>query len=103
VPDPYFTQVSTTGLSSLAAALGVLDAHSDLNRRYRKLIEDSRRLLRETEIRQTQVRGIAKKLLVLAKAVGPEFRTSLSIVDRDHLDAGVDLASELLRETRPDS
>jgi hypothetical protein len=100
VPDPY-DPVATVGLSRLAKALDVLSVHADLNHRYRKLIHDSRLVLGAEKIRRTQARGIAKKLLVLAKAAGPDFRAALATTDRDLLDAGLAQADELIRESTP--
>lgn len=91
--------VATSELSGLAEALRVVDAHADLNRRYRTLIDDSRRLLDGTDIRLTQARGVAKKLLVLAKAAGEDLTATLSDQERDRLDAGLTQARDLLRET----
>jgi hypothetical protein len=100
VLDPY-APVATVGLSHLAKALDVLSVHADLNHRYRKLMHDSRQVLGGEEIRRTQARGIAKKLLVLAKAAGPDFRAGLPATDRDLLDAGLAQANELISESIP--
>jgi hypothetical protein len=90
--------VATSRLSGLAEALRVVDAHADLNRRYRKLIDDSRQALDGSEIRLTQARGIAKKLLVLTKAAGEDLLTGLSQQERDRLDTGLAQARELISE-----
>jgi hypothetical protein len=97
VPDPYCVPVATATLSHLASALDVVDAHAGLNYRYRRLIDDSRHVLDAAEIRQTQARGIAKKLMVLVKAAGQDFRAELTTSERNLLDAGLAQADELVR------
>jgi hypothetical protein len=92
--------IATAELGHLSAALAVVNAHADLNRRYRKLISDSQQVLDGPEIRRTQARGIAKKLLVLVKAAGPDFPAGLSRPDRDRLEDGLAQAADLLREPR---
>lgn len=94
--DPYQVQVATTRLSRLAGALDVVDAHADLNHRYRRLITDSRQSLAAEEIRLTQARGIAKKLMVLVKAAGTGFADGLDAADRKALEAGLAQADELV-------
>lgn len=96
VQDPYQVQVATTRLSRLAGALDVVDAHADLNHRYRRLITDSRQSLAAEEIRLTQARGIAKKLMVLVKAAGTGFADGLDAADREALEAGLAQADELV-------
>lgn len=96
--DPYHVHLATTDLSRLGPALDVLDRHAELNHRYRKLIEDSRQALAADEVRLTQARGIAKKLLVLVKASGPEFRDALGGSAREALDAGLAQADNLLHQ-----
>jgi hypothetical protein len=91
--------MATAGLSSLAEALRIVDARADLNRRYRKLIDDAREVLDSTEIRVTQARGIAKKLLVPTKAAGPDLVATLAAQERERLDAGLTQARDLIRES----
>lgn len=97
--DPYFVPVATAELTRLSSALDVLDQHAQLNHRYRKLITDSREILAAERIRLTQARGIAKKLMVLVKAAGPDFRTILNASDREALEAGLTQADELIYGT----
>ena len=94
--DPYHVQVSTEGLRPLAGALDVVDRHADLNRRYRALLGDSRAVLRSERIRLTQARGVAKRLMVLVKAAGPELREVLADRERDALEDGLRQADELV-------
>lgn len=101
VDDPYRTRTPTAGLSRLAGALDVVDEHADLNHRYRKLIHDSRQLLTGEDVRVTQARGMAKKLMVLVRAAGADFRAGLTVRDRDALDAGLAQADELVHGTEP--
>lgn len=75
----------------------VLDAHAELNHRYRKLIDDSRQVLDDPEIRLTQARGVAKKLLVLTKAAGEDLLAGLREHERDRLHAGLAQARDLIR------
>ncbi|GAA2809838.1 hypothetical protein [Saccharopolyspora taberi] len=97
--DPYFVQVATGELADLLGALDVV-AGADLNDRYRKLITDSRRALEAEQIRLTQARGIAKRLMVLVKAAGPDFRDGLDEPARRALDAGLTQADSLVHEAR---
>ncbi|GAA0504924.1 hypothetical protein GCM10011581_33350 [Saccharopolyspora subtropica] len=94
--DPYRTQIATAELQELAGALAVVAAHADLNHRYRKLITDSQRLLATPRIRLTQARGIAKKLMVLAKAAGPDFRAHLPAPAAAEFAAGMSRADALV-------
>lgn len=94
--DPFQAQVDPAGLARLAAALDLLDAHAELNHRYRRLITDSQHLLRGERMRLTQARGIAKKLMVLVKAAGPEFTEGLAEADRAAIEAGLAQADELV-------
>ena len=48
-------------------------------------------------IRLTQVRGLAKRLVVLAKAAGPEMRARLTRAERGLLDVGLAQADGLIR------
>lgn len=80
----------------MAAALAVVDEHAEINHRYRKLLHDSQQLLASEEIRLTQARGIAKKLMVLVKAAGPGFRGELSVAEDTAVTAGLDQARELV-------
>ncbi|PKW12955.1 hypothetical protein [Saccharopolyspora spinosa] len=96
MPDPYFVLVSTAELADLASALDVIDGHAELNHRYRKLIADSRQVLAADEIRLTQARGLAKRLMVLVKAAGPGFRDGLPEVARTALDVGLAQADALV-------
>ena len=98
VPDPYFVPVATAELADLRGALDVVDEHADLNHRYRKLIADSRQTLAADEIRLTQARGLAKRLLVLVKAAGPTFRDDLDEPSRRALEAGLTQANTLIFE-----
>lgn len=96
VQDPYYVRVPTAELSRLAAALTVVDGHADIHHRYRKLIDDSRVLLAADDVRLTQARGMAKKLMVLVRAAGDDFRESLAPADRDTLDRGLAQADGLV-------
>ncbi|MCI2417071.1 hypothetical protein MOQ72_06515 [Saccharopolyspora sp. K220] len=100
--DPYSVLVSTAELADLASALDVVDGHGDLNDRYRKLIADSRRTLAADEIRLTQARGLAKRLMVLVKAAGPNFREALPDEARAELDRGLAQANELVLRPEQD-
>ncbi|MBA8827066.1 hypothetical protein FHX42_004450 [Saccharopolyspora lacisalsi] len=97
--DPYFVRVTTAELSRLAEALNVVDEHAELNHRYRKLIHDSRQQLDAEEVRLTQARGMAKKLMVLVRAAGQGFRDDLGAAERASLDAGLSQADELVYGT----
>ena len=77
----------------------VLDQHAELNRRYRKLVDESQQQLAADEVRLTQARGMAKKLMVLVKAAGEDMRGQLSTAERDALDAGMTQANELVYGT----
>lgn len=99
VSEPSEQQVATAELSRLAAALDVVDARAELNHRYRKLITDSRQALAARQVRLTQARGIGKKLMVLVKAAGPEFRTALDETEAAAIDAGLAQADELVYGT----
>lgn len=101
--DPYHVHVPTSELSRLAEALTVVDRHAELNHRYRKLIDDSRVLLAGEEVRLTQARGIAKKLMVLVRRAGEGFRESLAERERAALDAGLGQADDLVYGDTPDS
>ncbi|MEV0085582.1 hypothetical protein [Saccharopolyspora sp. NPDC050642] len=102
MPDPYFVLVSTAELADLASALDVVDDRAELNHRYRKLIADSRQVLAAEEIRLTQARGLAKRLMVLVKAAGPDFRDGLPETARAALDAGLAQADALVFHPEPD-
>ena len=99
MPDPYRTTVATSDLDRLSVALDVVDQHAELNHRYRKLLHDSRQVLASSEIRLTQARGVAKKLLVLVKAAGPAMRSGLRAEDDAAVDAGLAQADDLIRGT----
>ena len=94
--DPYHVQVPTDELCRLAGALDVVDEHAALNYRYRKLIRDSREVLGAERIRLTQARGVAKRLMVLVKAAGPELPAGLGQRQRDVLQNGLAQADELV-------
>jgi hypothetical protein len=94
--DPYTVQVPTEELRRLAIAFDVVDRHAELNHRYRKLVEDSRDVLTAEQIRLTQARGLAKRLMVLTKAAGPELRGQVTDPERDALDDGLRQADELV-------
>ncbi|GDY28611.1 hypothetical protein [Gandjariella thermophila] len=94
--DPYHVQVPTAELRRLALALDVVDRHADLNHRYRRMIADSRAVLSADHVRLTQARGLAKRLMVLAKAAGPALREDVPKPDRDALEAGLRQADELV-------
>lgn len=97
--QPHVETMPTADLSRLAAAMRVLDQHAELNRRYRKLVDDSQQQLAADEVRLTQARGMAKKLMVLVKAAGEDMRGQLSTAERDALDAGMTQANELVYGT----
>ncbi|SDP88267.1 hypothetical protein SAMN04487905_111181 [Actinopolyspora xinjiangensis] len=94
--DPYRLRVPTDRLSRLAEALEVVDRHAEINHRYRKLIHDSREMLAAEDVRLTQARGMGKKLMVLVRAAGPDFREELEPEQRRSLDAGLAQADELV-------
>jgi hypothetical protein len=99
VSDPYYVPVATAELSRLASALDVVDKHAVLNHRYRKLIAESQQTLAGDEIRLTQARGLAKRLMVLVKAAGPSFRAGLEAEEGEAVNAGLAQAEELVRST----
>lgn len=99
--DPYQVRVATTELAPLAGALDVVDAHAEINHRYRKLIHDSRAMLAAADVRLTQARGMGKKLMVLVRAAGEAFRDELEVADREALDAGLKQANDLVYEDSP--
>lgn len=86
----------TNELSRLAVALDVVDARAELNHRYRRLITDSRAALEGSQVRLTQARGIAKKLMVLVKAAGPEFVDGLPEAERTAVRDGLAQADVLI-------
>ncbi|WP_235877999.1 hypothetical protein [Saccharopolyspora karakumensis] len=93
--DPYFVQVATSELADLTRALELLD-RADLNHRYRKMLDESRQLLTADQIRLTQARGLAKRLMVLIKAAGPDFPATLDDEAREILRAGEAKADDLV-------
>lgn len=99
--DPYGEAVVTSELARLANALEIVDRWAELNHRYRKLIHDSRALLAQQQVRLTQARGIAKKLMVLVRAAGSDFRELLDEQQARVLDDGLAQANELVYETGP--
>lgn len=99
VSDPYETMISTSGLGRMARALDVVDEHAELNHRYRRLIAESRQTLRSEQIRLTQARGVAKKLMVLVKAGGEQFRCVLEPTAQHTVDDGLAQADELVYDT----
>ncbi|RRO13011.1 hypothetical protein EIL87_25470 [Saccharopolyspora rhizosphaerae] len=98
--DPYHVQVDTTDLAELTRALQLLDTHADLNDRYRKMLHESLAQLAEPQIRLTQARGLAKRLMVLLKAAGPDLEADLPPEARVTLEAGRAQADDLV--FRPD-
>ncbi|QUH05235.1 hypothetical protein HUO13_34650 [Saccharopolyspora erythraea] len=94
--DPYFVLVETSELRGLVGALDVVDERAELNHRYRKLIADSRRVLEGPQVRLTQARGIAKRLMVLVKAAGPGFADGLDERERAALEDGLAQADSLV-------
>ncbi|RKT85003.1 hypothetical protein SAMN05421805_108254 [Saccharopolyspora antimicrobica] len=96
MPDPYFVQVDTAELADLGRAFDVVDQHAELDHRYRKMLADSQRTLTAAEVRLTQARGLAKRLLVLIKAAGPDFPDALPAAARTALDAGSAQANALI-------
>ncbi|GAB3676482.1 hypothetical protein [Saccharopolyspora tripterygii] len=94
--DPYFVQVDTAELADLTRALELLDAEAPLNHRYRKMLTESREQLAAPQIRLTQARGLAKRLMVLIKAAGPEFPGTLTADALDTLKAGEAQANDLV-------
>jgi len=88
--------VPTSELSRLSAAMNLMDHHVDLGPRYHKLITESQQQLAGTDVRLSQARGIAKKLMVLAKASGDELRHGLTDTEAEVLDAGLAQADELV-------
>ncbi|KAA5833371.1 hypothetical protein ABT337_19655 [Saccharopolyspora hirsuta] len=102
MPDPYFVQVSTAELADLRRALEVVDQHAELDHRYRRMLADSQRTLTAEEIRLTQARGLAKRLLVLVKAAGPDFRSTLPAAAQAALDTGSAQANALIYDPERD-
>jgi len=98
VTDPYRVLVATSELGRLSGALDVVE-RAAFNDRYRKLITDSREQLAQREIRLTQARGIAKKLMVLSRRAGADFHAGLDEPSTAQLRAGLDQANELVYET----
>lgn len=94
--DPYQAGVDTRELARLARAMQIIDEQAELNHRYRKLVRESRQVLDTEQIRLTQARGVAKKLMVLAKAAGSSLTERLPRADRDALAAGLAEADELV-------
>ncbi|MGW1677235.1 hypothetical protein [Saccharopolyspora sp. NPDC002376] len=94
--DPYFVQVNTAELTDLGRAFEVIDQHAEINRRYREMLTASQQILAADAIRLTQARGLAKRLMVLIKAAGPDFRGSLPEDARTALDAGSAQANALV-------
>jgi len=92
----YLELVPTSELSRISTAMELMDRHVDLGPRYHKLITESRQQLTGTEVRLTQARGIAKKLMVLAKASGDDLRNRLSDTENSTLDAALEQADELV-------
>ena len=86
-------------LGRLAGALDVVDQYAELNHRYRKLIRDSREVLGAEGIRLTQPRGMAKRLMVLVKAAGPQLPAGSGRRQRDVLQDGLEQADELVYGT----
>lgn len=80
----------------MAGALDVLDRHAELNHRYRKLLHESREVLAAERIRLTQARGVAKRLMVLARAARPELPEDLGPGQRAALQDGLSQADELV-------
>lgn len=99
--DPTTPLVATADLDALARTFAVLDSRAELNHRYRKLIEDSYAQLAAEHVRLTQARGMAKKVQVLVRAAGPEFRDTLDDADRSSLDAGLTQAQTLIQHAHP--
>ena len=96
--DPYYVLVATADLARLSEALDVVE-RAEFNDRYRKLISDSRELLAQEQVRLTQARGIAKKLMVLSRRAGADFHAGLDESGAALLRAGLDQADELVYET----
>ncbi|MEB3368686.1 hypothetical protein [Saccharopolyspora mangrovi] len=94
--DPYHVQVETADLADLTRALQLLDTRADLNDRYRKMLHESLAMLAEPQIRLTQARGLAKRLMVLIKAAGPDFPATLTADARETLAAGEAKADDLV-------
>lgn len=92
----YSELVPSAELSRLSAAMDLMDRHVDLGPRYHKLITESQQQLAATDVRLTQARGIAKKLMVLAKASGDDLRAALTETEHRTLDAGLTQADELV-------
>nr|WP_228046570.1 hypothetical protein [Saccharopolyspora sp. HNM0983] len=86
-------------MEPLARALRALDEHAELNHRYRAMLTESRELLAAPEIRLTQARGLAKRLVVLCRAAGPvaEFPAHAA----DALRAGQQQAESLINDAEP--
>lgn len=93
--DPYFQHVAMADLSRLAAAMQLVAHRADLGARQR-LVDDSQHQLAAEQIRLTQARGIAKKLMVIVNACGDDLRGKLTDVEERTLDDGLSQATELV-------
>lgn len=74
----------------------ILDAHADINHRYRKLIHESLRDLDKQHVRLTLARGIAKRLIVLSRAAGAAVREQLTAGEAETLDTALAKADRLV-------
>ncbi|SDU66440.1 hypothetical protein SAMN04489733_7941 [Amycolatopsis keratiniphila] len=81
----------------MAHAITMVEDHADLNHRYQALIDDSHVVLSSDQIRLTQARGLAKRLVVLVKAADTELQAELTKTQRDVIDAGLSQADALIR------
>lgn len=99
VADPYTTLVDTRRLGPLAEALRALDEHAELNHRYRTMLTETRELLTAPEIRLTQARGVAKRLVVLSRAAGSA--DELPAHAADAVRAGRVQADALINDAQP--
>ncbi|SNR55705.1 hypothetical protein SAMN06265360_1109 [Haloechinothrix alba] len=97
--DPSDAGIPTEQLTAVSGALDLLDRHAELNHRYRKLITESQRELATDRVRLTLARGIAKRLIVLIRAAGPQLRAELDEREQRVLDEALAHAEELAYNT----
>lgn len=78
----------------------LLDRHATLNDRYRRLVSDARPVFVEPAPRTSQVRGVAKKLIVLVRAARGELDRVLTPDQVAAVERGERVAWSLLRDER---
>ncbi|AUS77679.1 hypothetical protein C1701_04080 [Actinoalloteichus sp. AHMU CJ021] len=88
----------TPDLSPLETAMELLDRHATLNDRYRRLIADARPVFVDPAPRGSQVRGVAKKLIVLVRAARAELDRVLAPEQVAAVERGERVAWRVLRD-----